>query len=188
MWEVAVRIALVLVLVAVSALVVSMAAPVALAGMTASWSAPPGVDAPSPNGPSPDGSSPPSAAAIADIPSVMLALYQSAATRCPGLPWEVLAGIGKVETNHGRGSLLSPAGAEGPMQFMPATWAEYGVDADGDGDPSVWDPADAVPAAADLLCANGGRDPSTLASAIFQYNHDASYVQSVLAWAARYAG
>jgi membrane-bound lytic murein transglycosylase B len=117
----------------------------------------------------------------------MLVLYVSAALRCPGLPWPILAAIGKVETNHGRGALVSPAGALGPMQFMPATWAEYGIDADGDGDPSIWEAADAVPAAADLLCANGGGQAATLDGAIYQYNHADWYVQLVLAWAARYA-
>jgi len=126
-------------------------------------------------------------AAVADIPPDMLRLYVSAAGRCPGLPWTVLAAIGKVETDHGRGPEVSPAGAEGPMQFMPATWARYGVDGDGDGVASVWDAADAVPAAADLLCANGGGDPAQLQSAIFQYNHDDAYVALVLAWAQRYA-
>jgi len=133
-----------------------------------------------------NGTAGPATAAVHDIPPDMLLLYESGAQRCPGLPWPVLAAIGKVETDHGRGSLVSPAGAEGPMQFMPATWAEYAVDADGDGDPSIWEAADAVPAAADLLCANGAGNPATLASAIYQYNHADWYVQLVLNWAARY--
>ena len=123
-----------------------------------------------------------------DIPVHILDLYVSAARRCPGLPWSVLAGIGKVESDHGRGPQLSPAGAEGPMQFMPATWAHYGVDGDGDGVASIWDAADAVPAAADYLCANGGGQPTGLSAAILQYNHDASYVRLVLAWANAYSG
>ena len=134
-----------------------------------------------------NGAGGPTAAALADIPPAMLVLYLAAAPRCPGLPWAILAAIGKIETDHGRGALVSPAGAEGPMQFMPATWAEYGLDADGDGDPSVWEAADAVPAAADLLCANGGGNRATLASAIYQYNHADWYVQLVFEWAAKYA-
>jgi hypothetical protein len=126
-------------------------------------------------------------AAVADIPTVMLSYYLSAAKRCPGLPWTVLAGIGKVETDHGRGPEISPAGAEGPMQFLPSTWAQYGVDGDGDGVASIWDAADAVPAAADLLCANGGGTPAGLDGAIFAYNHSDPYVQLVLGWATRYA-
>jgi Transglycosylase SLT domain len=124
---------------------------------------------------------------VADIPPSMLELYVSARPWCPGLPWTVLAGIGKVETDHGRGAEVSPAGAEGPMQFMPATWAAYAVDGDGDGVASIWDAADAVPAAAHYLCANGGGDPAGLRNAIWHYNHDDSYVEVVLAWAARYA-
>ena len=116
----------------------------------------------------------------------MVTLYVAASARCPGLPWTVLAAIGKVETDHGRGPEVSPAGAEGPMQFLPATWAAYGVDGDGDGVASIWDAADAVPAAADYLCANGGGAPSSLNNAIWNYNHSASYVQLVLAWAATY--
>jgi hypothetical protein len=125
-------------------------------------------------------------ASVTDIPAAMLALYVTAARRCPGLPWTVLAAIGKVETDHGRGGQVSSAGAEGPMQFMPATWAVYGVDGDGDGTASIWDAADAVPAAADYLCANGGGDPARLANAIWNYNHADSYVRLVLAWAASY--
>jgi hypothetical protein len=125
--------------------------------------------------------------AVADIPPRMLTLYVRGTAWCPGLPWTVLAGIGKVETNHGRGGEVSPAGAEGPMQFMPATWAVYGLDGDGDGVANIWDAADAVPSAAHYLCANGGGNPATLSEAIWHYNHDNSYVQLVLAWAARYA-
>lgn len=124
---------------------------------------------------------------LGDIPSAMLTLYVASAQRCPGLPWTILAAIGKVETDHGRGPQVSPAGAEGPMQFMPATWAVYGVDGDGDGVASIWDAADAVPAAADLLCANGGGEPARLSAAIFQYNHADWYVQLVLDWAGFYA-
>jgi cell wall-associated NlpC family hydrolase len=135
--------------------------------------------------------------AVADIPPDMLALYQGSATRCPGLPWAVLAAIGKIETDHGR--LTAPgvrsgsnfAGAAGPMQFGTGgkagdTWGAYGVDGDGNGTVDVYDAADAVPAAADYLCANGGGDPGRLSDAIFAYNRADWYVADVLAQAAAY--
>ena len=139
-----------------------------------------------------------SADALADIPPGMLLLYQRSAERCPGLPWAVLAAIGKIESDHGR--LTAPgvrsgsnvAGAAGPMQFgiggrAGDTWSAYGVDGDGNGTVDVYDPADAVPAAADYLCAHGGGDPARLSDAIFAYNHADWYVADVLAQAAAYS-
>lgn len=128
----------------------------------------------------------PTVFAVSDIPAAMLELYESAAPTCPGLGWPILAGIGKVETDHGRNVAVSSAGAEGPMQFLPATFAAYAVDGDGDGRTDINDPADAVFTAAHLLCADGAGDPARLASAIYDYNHDAAYVGRVLAWAVAY--
>ena len=77
------------------------------------------------------GDATPSAAATADIPAAMLALYQQAAATCPGLPWTVLAAIGTVESGNGQSTLpgvhsgANSAGAEGPMQFEPATFPAY---------------------------------------------------------------
>ena len=122
------------------------------------------------------------------IPPLMLGLYEAAAPTCPGLPWEVLAGIGRVETDHGRNTAVSSAGAEGPMQFMPATWEEYGVDMHGTGSPDILDPADAVFAAARLLCADGASTPGGIPGAVFAYNHSDEYVAEVLGWAAAYRG
>ncbi|MGH8940013.1 MAG: lytic transglycosylase domain-containing protein, partial [Actinomycetes bacterium] len=82
----------------------------------------------------------------------------------------------------------SYAGAQGPMQFMPATFAAYGVDGDRDGDVDIQDPADAVFSAANYLCRNGaGRGPDALARAIWHYNHADWYVQLVLKLAGQYA-
>ena len=139
---------------------------------------------------------PASAAATATIPPAMLALYQQAAATCPGLPWTVLAAIGTVESDNGRSNLpgvhagANAAGAEGPMQFLPATFAAYAepVPPGGAEPPSPYDPTDAVYAAARLLCANGGENGSDLAGAIFSYNHSAAYVQQVLALAQSYGG
>lgn len=130
---------------------------------------------------------PPTATAIEEIPAGMLVRYRSAArTECPGLPWAVLAGIGRVETDHHRNKATSSAGAQGPMQFMPATWAAFGVDADGDGAATITDPDDAVAAAARYLCASDATDPTELRQAIWNYNHADWYVDRVLEAAARY--
>jgi len=135
----------------------------------------------------------PSAYAVSDIPPEMLAIYQKAAATCPGLSWSILAAIGSVETDHGRSTLpgvhsgANFAGAEGPMQFEPETWAAYGADGDGDGVKDVYNPADAVFGAANYLCANGAGDPAKLRSAIWNYNHSEAYIDDVLARAAHYS-
>ena len=128
----------------------------------------------------------PSSLALKTVPASYLLAYQHAATLCPGLSWTVLAGIGEVETGQGGGGTnpaqVSAAGAEGPMQFMPATFAAYHLPGEDDIN-SIQDAADA---AARFLCANGGGSPSTLSQAIFAYNHLASYVTDVLSWVAQY--
>ena len=134
------------------------------------------------------------ATASSDIPAAYLRLYIAAADRCPGLSWTVLAGVGKVESDHGRIDGPSTAGAVGPMQFEPATWRRYGVDGDDDGQTDPLDPADAIPAAADYLCALGVVDRPR--DALVSYNcgtvtgrcqaASAGYVAAVLGWAARY--
>lgn len=148
------------------------------------------MDAPPP--PAPTGPLVPSALALADIPPDYLALYQSAAsTYCPGLSWTILAAIGKVESDHGRdpAAMSGPnsAGAEGPMQFLPSTFAAYAGDYNSDGSVSIYDPGDAIPAAAKMLCADGAATgPQGLHDAIFAYNHAEWYVQKVLDQAAAY--
>lgn len=135
----------------------------------------------------------PSSEAVEGIPVDMLRFYQAAAQTCPGLPWTVLAAIGKIESNHGRSTLPGVrsgenyAGAGGPMQFLAGTWAAYGVDADGDGIADRYNPADAVYGAANYLCASGAGKPGRLRQAIFAYNHADWYVNEVLAQAARYS-
>ena len=126
----------------------------------------------------------------------MLNLYQQAAASCPGLPWTVLAAIGTVESDNDQSDLpgvhngANAAGAEGPMQFLPATFAAYAepVPPGGADPPSPYDVTDAVYAAARLLCANGGADGTDLAAAVFAYNHSSAYVQQVLALAQSYGG
>ncbi|WP_433240728.1 lytic murein transglycosylase [Streptosporangium sp. CA-135522] len=121
-------------------------------------------------------------------PGSYLELYRRAAGVCPGLSWTVLAAIGQVESSHGRNNGPSSAGAQGPMQFMPATWKVYGVDGDGDGVADIWSPYDAVPSTANYLCANGaGQGGKKLEKAVWFYNHSWSYVGKVLSIAQGYA-
>ena len=95
-----------------------------------------------------------------------------------GVPWEVLAAINEIETGYGRNLNVSSAGAMGWMQFMPATWADYGVDANRDGRKDPYNPVDAIFAAARYLRAAGAdRD---LRTAVFAYNHAGWYVDAVL--------
>jgi hypothetical protein len=125
----------------------------------------------------PSASAAPVVASSGDIPPEMLALYVQTANTY-GLDWSVLAAIGKVETDHCRSNAVSSAGAVGCMQFMPATWAQYGK-----GDPN--DPAAAIDAAARYLVANGA--PMDYHRAIFAYNHAEWYVTKVLDQAKLYS-
>ncbi|HEX4655248.1 MAG TPA: lytic transglycosylase domain-containing protein [Mycobacteriales bacterium] len=129
-----------------------------------------------------------SAFAQSTIPAPYLALYRSAAATCPGLPWTVLAGIGAVETGHGANVHRSVKGAVGPMQFLPSTFAAYGVDGNGDGVADIHNPADAIYSAARYLCLWGaGRGGQALYDAIWAYNHADWYVRLVVNYANAYA-
>jgi hypothetical protein len=123
------------------------------------------------------------------VPANYLDLFkQSSAQYCPGLPWTVLAAIGEIESGFGANDGPSSAGALGPMQFLPSTWAMWGIDGFGPaGPPDIMNPLDAVPSAARMLCADGGGNSATLAAAIFDYNHATWYVNEVLALAGEYA-
>jgi hypothetical protein len=111
------------------------------------------------------------------IPMFLLPIYQAAAVQY-GVPWQVLAAINEVETNYGSDLSLSSAGAEGWMQFMPATWLQYGVDVQHAGYADPYNPVDAIFAAARYLRAAGAA--KSLKGAIFAYNHSQAYVESVL--------
>ena len=138
----------------------------------------------------------PSAAARSEIPAHYLRLYQQTGERYGIDPW-ILAAIGAIETQHGRSTapgVRSGVNAfgccAGPMQFSivgsPSTWDRYGIDGDGDGRRSPYDPADAIPAAARYLRASGA--PGDYRAALFAYNHAEWYVAEVLAKAAVYRG
>jgi transglycosylase-like protein with SLT domain len=121
-------------------------------------------------------------------PTSYIQLFQeSAAQYCPGLPWTVLAAIGQIESGDRANPGVSSAGAMGPMQFLPSTWAEWGISAFGEtGPPNIMDPFDAVPSAARYLCAAGGATAAGLPGAIFAYNHADWYVSEVLGLAKEY--
>lgn len=109
-----------------------------------------------------------SASASLPIPN-LLSLYSQAAAPY-GMDWTYLAAINYVETDFGRVLGPSVTGAEGPMQFEPATWASYGQG-------NVMSPQDAIQAAARYLDANGA--PADMADAIYAYNPTWDYVEAV---------
>jgi membrane-bound lytic murein transglycosylase B len=112
---------------------------------------------------------------IAPAPAAtLLAAYRDAGARL-GVPWQYLAAIHLVETRAGRIRGTSWAGAQGPMQFIPPTWARFG----GGGD--INDTGDAILAAARLLRAHGA--PGDMATALYHYNPTGRYVRAVTAYA-----
>jgi cell wall-associated NlpC family hydrolase len=108
-----------------------------------------------------------------------------AAGNAYGIPWEVLGAINKVETNFGQNLGPSSAGAVGWMQFMPSTWARWGIDSNGDGVADPNNSTDAIFSAARYLAGCGGQ--FDIARAIYCYNHASWYVNEVLGLASLYA-
>jgi soluble lytic murein transglycosylase-like protein len=98
--------------------------------------------------------------------------FYRAGERAYGVDWEYLAAVNLVETGLGRIRGYSTAGARGPMQFIPSTWAAYG-----EGD--INDPADAIMAAARYLAANGFARPGGASRALYRYNNSTAYVRGV---------
>ena len=163
------------------------------------------------------------------IPAMALSAYRNAEQMMTqsypacGISWNLLAGIGRIESGHASGGAtdahgtavqpiygpalngtlpgnevitessvvgqLTYARAMGPMQFLPATWARYASDGDGDGLADPQNLYDSTLAAARYLCSGGLnlRDPSQVMTAILRYNNSISYAQNVLGWAAAYA-
>ena len=153
------------------------------------------------------GQPPPSQQARNSIPANYLALFKATGHKY-GIPWVVLAGIGRVESDDGRTTLpgvhsgSNAFGAAGPMQIgiggaSGDTWggaavhpagekvSGVAIDANHDGVASVYQPADAIAGAARYLLEHGILD--NVFGAIFAYNHLESYVQTVLSWAGTYS-
>jgi membrane-bound lytic murein transglycosylase B len=112
---------------------------------------------------------------VAPAPAARLLADYHAAERRLGVPWQYLAAIHLVETRLGRIHGTSPAGAKGPMQFLPPTWRRYGAGGDIDAT------GDAVMAAARFLRAHGA--PAHMAAALHAYNRSGRYVRAVGAYA-----
>jgi hypothetical protein len=111
---------------------------------------------------------------VSPPPADVLRAYYSEAEGASGIPWAYFASIHLVETNLGRIRGASSAGAQGPMQFIPATWESYGQ-----GD--INDNRDAILAAARLLSANGA--PDDMNRALYRYNNSIRYVDAVQSYA-----
>lgn len=103
----------------------------------------------------------------------LLGHYREAQRRF-GVPWQVLAAVNFVETAFGKVRSPSTAGAQGPMQFLPATWRAYGLGG------NIYDPHDSILGAANYLRSSGA--PRKLRRALYAYNHSELYVDAVLAY------
>lgn len=108
-------------------------------------------------------------------PARRLLRFYKAGQRRFDIPWEILASLNFVESRFGRILGPSSAGAMGPMQFMPATWAAYGNGGD------INDPHDSIIGAARYLSASGA--PERMWDALFAYNRSNDYVKAILVYA-----
>ena len=117
---------------------------------------------------------------VSPVPANELMAAYRAAETASGVPWSYLAAINFVETGFGRINGVSDDAAQGPMQFLPSTFAAYGAGGD------IHSPRDSIMAAGRLLAANGfatNRD-----KAIWGYNHSDYYVRAVEDYATVMAG
>ena len=129
--------------------------------------------------------SPPSVRLAETVPAALRPIFAAATTRyrLGSQGAAILAGLTKVESNFGQNMGPSTAGAIGWTQFMPATWRQYGVDADRDGRRDPMNATDAITSAARYLRALGA--PADWHKALFGYNHADWYVNRVLDTARR---
>lgn len=100
--------------------------------------------------------------------------YYRKAGRRYDIPVEILASLNFVESKFGRFMGPSSAGAKGPMQFIPSTWDYYG-------EGNIWNPHDAIMAAARYLSASGA--PERMYQALLRYNNSSAYADAVLIYA-----
>jgi len=129
------------------------------------------------NGPIEEGRPLPKWRIVAPEPAADLLAHYKGAGQASGVAWPYLAAIHLVETRMGRIQGDSVAGAQGPMQFIPTTWAIYGQGGD------IRDTRDSIYAAARLLRANGA--PTNMARALRAYNNDVRYVDAITTYAAQ---
>jgi membrane-bound lytic murein transglycosylase B len=113
----------------------------------------------------------------ASVPAATLLVYYREAQRRFTVTWDVLAAINFVESKFGKLRNASAAGAQGPMQFMPATWKRYGLGG------NVRDAHDAILGAANYLHTSGA--PRDIRRALHAYNPSPLYVDAVLRYARR---
>jgi membrane-bound lytic murein transglycosylase B len=119
----------------------------------------------------------PAVRTAAAAPAEELRRAYTSAERRLRVPRDVLAAVNFVESAFGRVRAASEAGARGPMQFLPATWRQYGLGGDID------EPRDAILGAANYLRASGA--PGDLRRALFAYNRSTDYVSAILRFARR---
>ena len=109
-------------------------------------------------------------------PALNLLSYYQKAERNTGIDWEVLAAINLIESGMGRIDGVSIANAQGPMQFLPSTWAEKGIGDNGD----IRDPHDSIQAAARYLVRRGGL--TDIRQGLWGYNNSSYYGEAVLTY------
>jgi hypothetical protein len=122
-----------------------------------------------------------------EVPAKLVPLYEEAAAKyhLGARGPSVLAAINFVETSFGTNMATSSAGAEGWMAFLPSTFAEWGVDGNGDGVKDIFDAADAIFSAANYLHDSGA--PGNWHDAVFAYNHAEWYVEKILRYATQFS-